>query len=179
MDLNLTPVRYKCAKAPRPRRMRCSNCRDRRPDCPLEKVVRRNEAEGWIRTLLPSGASAWAPLAPKCGKKLHPCRTLRSCTISRFLRNVGFEPYSLRAANALRLALRAMLRRKAQRSRSNLRSPRWRASSPIRLRSVICAYRRRTNLCFEKKKASRNWDAFFLAEKKGFEPSRRLLDLHP
>ena len=49
-----------------------------------------------------------------------------------------FEPYSLRASNAQRLALCAMLRFCATLA-EQLCLPRWRASFPTRLRCVICA----------------------------------------
>ena len=49
-----------------------------------------------------------------------------------------FEPYSLRASNAQRLALCAMLRFCATLA-EQLCLPRWKASFPTRLRCVICA----------------------------------------
>ena len=121
----------------------------------------------------------------RCRQK-RKIRNTRTGIPSSAKKCADIEPYSLRAANALRLALRAMLRRKAQRSRSNLRSPRWKASFPTRLRLVICAaaLRRRAddNPFFSAKKKNPRYPKGyrgFLAEKKGFEPSRRLPDLHP
>ena len=76
------------------------------------------------------------------------------------------------------------------RSREQLCSPRWKASFPTRLRCVICAPRAfglrrcadgKSFLLRQKKKNTAHSIeyAVLLAEKKGFEPSRRLPDLHP
>ena len=52
----------------------------------------------------------------------------------------GFEPYS-RRATPLRGGTFVLCCAKAQRSREQLCSPRWKASFPTRLRCVICAPR--------------------------------------
>ena len=101
----------------------------------------------------------------------------------------GFEPYSY-VAQGCNSALGALHYARFQRAATEqLCLPPWKASFPTRLRYVICAAAH--SVCcgtkgenpffsVKKKKDSHpKGQLSFLAEKKGFEPSRRLPDLHP